>query len=423
MIGSSIKTTSIALAPAPAVARERRRRSVRRRATAIQAIGTAVPGPGFAQPELVEFMKRAHAADARLSRLLDILYRRSGIDRRYSCLADYGLTREAFRFFSRNAAGEQPSTARRMAIYRQAATPLAVEAVNAACRRLADFDRREITHLVVASCTGFFAPGIDVDLVTALGLSPRVARTLIGFQGCHAALSSLRVADSTCRADPRATVLVVCVELCTLHFQIVPTEDNLLANSLFADGGCAVLLHSQELDEPERRWAEANRGEANRAGGDSGARRPRLFISRSASWLEADTQGEMAWSVGDHGFEMRLSSLVPRILGLHVERFLEEALGMDADELDALGFWAVHPGGPAILDEIERSLRLDPELLRASRNVLREYGNMSSPTVLFVLERLWREMAENPRPLPEQGVALAFGPGLTLEAILFETRP
>lgn len=404
MTVGELRPTALATAPE----RTARRRSRRlRRVTAIQAIGTAVPDHGFLQSDLATFMKRAHRADARLSRILDALYRRSAIDRRYSCLADYGRTPEAFEFFTRGAEDEQPSTARRMSVYRQAATPLAAEAALRACRSLPGFDPRTITHLVVASCTGFFAPGIDVDLVAALGLSSRVARTLIGFQGCHAGLSSLRVADSICRADPRAVVLVVCVELCTLHLQLAPTEDNLLANSLFGDGACAVLLCAEQ------------------AGVGSSRPGSRLRISRCASWLEPGSRAEMAWSVGDHGFEMRLSSLLPRFLGLHVGRFLAGALGVDGDELAALRFWAVHPGGPAILDEIERSLALDPQLLLPSRSVLREFGNMSSPTVVFVLDRIWKSMAEGPGSGPDSdspvpGIALAFGPGLTIEAILFE---
>jgi len=401
---------TLVTAPAPERIEPRSRR--RRTVTVIRSIGTAVPGSGFLQSELKEFMKRAHGADARLSRLLDVLYRRSGIDRRHSCLADYGRAPAEFEFFPRNPASEDPpSTARRMAMYREESVPLAIEAVKAACSRLPAFRMREITHLIVASCTGFFAPGLDVELVTALGLSSRIARTLIGFQGCHAGLSSLRVADAICRAERRATVLVVCVELCTLHFQILPTEDNLLANSLFGDGACAVLLRAEEAASLD----------LTRSPGE-----PRLAISRCASWLKADTGKEMAWMVGDHGFEMRLSAMVPRLLGLHVGGFLEEAMGMKGPELKALDFWAVHPGGPAILDEIERALALDPSFLLPSRAILREFGNMSSPSVLFVLDRIRREMGMGEAErrersgVPERGIALAFGPGLTLEAILFE---
>jgi predicted naringenin-chalcone synthase len=216
------------------------------------------------------------------------------------------------------------------------------------------------------------------------------------------------VADSICRAEPGATVLVVCVELCTLHLQLEPTEANLLANSLFGDGACAVLLRAQP--------AEAGLGP--RASLDAGAA-PRLAISRCASWLEVGTEREMAWTVGDHGFEMQLSAMVPKLLGLHVGGFLEEAMGVEDSALKAMRFWAIHPGGPAILDEIERSLVLDPSLLLPSRAILREFGNMSSPTIMFVIDRIWREM----RGGSGRGIALAFGPGLTLEAILFEVMP
>lgn len=381
--------------------------AVRPAATAIRAIGTAVPGPGRAQRELCEFMKRAHCADARLARVLDVLYRRSGIERRHSCLADYGRAPEAFEFFPRGWAGEPPrlpSTAERMVVYRREARELGLSAARAALGRLPSLDPGRITHLVVASCTGFHAPGLDADLVEGLGLSRQVARTLIGFQGCHAGLASLKVADAICRADPQSIVLVACVELCTLHFQLRATEDNLLANSLFADGAGAVLLGADR--EPE-----------------GGAGGPRLVISRGASWLEPGTVGEMAWTVGDHGFEMRLSALVPRLLGREVARFLEGGLGLDRGAREALRFWAVHPGGPAILDEIGRVLGLDPALLGPSRAVLRQHGNMSSPTVLFVLERIQAALEDRGvGEALERGVVLAFGPGLTLEALLLEVR-
>jgi predicted naringenin-chalcone synthase len=355
-------------------------------------------------------MKRAHGADPHLERRLDVLYRRSGIERRHSCLEDYGRDPAAFTFYPPDWTGSPPSTARRMAAYRDAALPLARAAAERALARLPGLAPEAVTHLIVTTCTGFYSPGLDVDLVHALGLSPEVARTLIGFQGCHAGLSSLRLADAICCGNPQAIVLAVCVELCTLHFQTAPTEDNLLANSLFADGAAAAVVAG-----------DPGTGVAARSA--PGWRRGLHFvIERAGSWLAPGTDREMAWTIGDHGFQMGLSALVPRLLGDEVGAFLEQALGIEAGAVAAFDFWAVHPGGPAILDQVARALGLAPELLAPSRRVLTDYGNMSSPTVFFVLERIGTELAATAPGASRRGVALAFGPGLTLEAAVLAAR-
>jgi predicted naringenin-chalcone synthase len=324
---------------------------------------------------------------------------------------------EASAFYpTRSAGGPPPSTATRMATYRQAAAPLASAAVTAMLGHIPRFDRQRITHLIVTSCTGFYAPGPDVDLVTGLRLSPSVARTVIGFQGCHAGITGLRLADAICCADAQSIVLLVCVELCTLHFQLDPSDDNLLANSLFGDGACAALVVAEHPDEPLEVVDAVGAVDAIDAG--EGSRR-RISVLRSGSWLKPGSTDEMAWTVGDQGFEMGLSALVPRLLEGDVAGFLRRALALGTSELAALSFWAVHPGGPAILDRIERGLGLEPHLLEPSRSILRDFGNMSSPTVLFVLDRVWSGMSGQPG---RRGVALAFGPGLTLEGLLLEAH-
>jgi alpha-pyrone synthase len=400
-------TTATAVQAAPLASRDSQDVGARR--SAILSIGTAVPEHVYSQLELAEFMKQAHGADVRLERRLDVLYRQSAIRSRYSCLADYGRAPAEFTFYPPGWQREAglPGTSRRMAIFRRAALPLARAAVAKAVAKLGAFDPRLVTHLVVASCTGFYAPGLDVELVSELGLGRDVSRIQVGFQGCHAGLTSLRLADSLCRADREALVLVVCIELCTLHLQIEPSDDNLLANSLFGDGAAALFVAGS-------RSGPALAAASGGAGGAGTA--DRLEIVAAGSWLEPGTQGEMAWELGDTGFQMRLSALVPRILGLNTGQFLATALALPPEQVRDLDFWAVHPGGPAILDQVERSLGLGPESLDASRAVLRDYGNMSSPTVFFVLARAWDELPA----MAGRGVALAFGPGLTLEAVLLE---
>lgn len=373
----------------------------RRHRSAIWAVGTAVPGEGLAQTDILEFMRRAHAADPKLRRRLGALYQRSGIERRYSCLAERGTLAEASAFYPAGSA-RSPSTARRMAVFREAAAPLAARAVDALLGEFRGFDVRRVTHLIVASCTGFYAPGPDVDLVHRLRLSPHVARTLIGFQGCHAGLAGLRLADAICCADQQSIALLVCVELSTLHFQIDASDDNLLANSLFGDGAAAVLVAA------EKAALRSGCGDVAAGGGR------RLTILRTGSWLKAGTRQEMSWSVGDRGFEMGLSALVPRLLGQDIASFLDSALAIH--DPGRLAFWAVHPGGPAILHRVERAMGLEPRLLESSRSVLRDFGNMSSPTIFFVLDRIRRGLTPGQR-----GVACAFGPGLSIEGVLLAT--
>jgi predicted naringenin-chalcone synthase len=262
--------------------------------------------------------------------------------------------------------------------YDREALPIALEA----CRKALG-GTTDVTHLVTASCSGFRSPGVDIGLIRGLGLPATTQRTLVGFMGCHGAFNALRVARAFVEADPRARVLVCAVELCTLHYQYGLDAATLVANGLFADGAAAVLATADDAD-----WTLAANG----------------------SVLLPGTDEMMTWEIGDHGFAMGLSGLVPEAIGSCLRPWLEEWLGSHGLSLDQVGSWAVHPGGPRILTAVEESLGLQ---LEESRAVLREYGNMSSPTILFVLERLRRAGAALPC------VALGFGPGLTAEAMLF----
>lgn len=363
-------------------------------AAAIRAVGTALPPFAHRQEDLVSFMLRAHDLDAEAGRRLHNLYRRSRIETRHSCLPDFGRTWQEFTFFPRNPRLEPPpSTARRMTAFREFAPELARRACEDLFRQPGAGDPRRVDHLFVVSCTGFFAPGLDVLLAEALGLRPDVGRTLIGFQGCQGGLTALRLADYLCRAQPGSTALVVCVELCTLHFQNEPTEENLLANALFADGAAAALVSGAEA-----------------GGTDSAA----LRIGRTLTLVKPETQQDMVWTIGDAGFLLRLSSLIPERLAQEVPLQIGAGLGL-AGPWGDIACWAVHPGGAAILDGLERSLELGKDRLRASRDILRRFGNMSSPTIFFVL----RSILEDPS-FAGPGIALAFGPGLTIEAASFE---
>ena len=313
--------------------------------------------------------------DPREARLFARMAERSGIDHRWSVLGDdAGL--EPGRFYVRET---PPSTRERMEVYAREAPRLALRAIGG----LPSLGR--ITHLVVASCTGFVAPGIDQVIARELGLGGEVERLLIGFMGCYAGVTALRTARHLVRSDPDARVLVVAVELCSLHLQEHAGLESMLAMAQFSDGAAAAIVSAE----------------------GSG-----LTIGDPLSGTLDDSEGLITWTVGDTGFAMNLSGEVPgRLAHALAERELSTRIleGRDSAAIDA---WAVHPGGKSILDAVERALALSPDALADSREVLRTCGNMSSATVLFVLERMLARR-------PQNGVALAFGPGLAMEGFRF----
>ena len=289
-----------------------------------------------------------------------------------------------------------PGTARRL---KEATGHAAALATEASRRALASAGARaeSITHVVTASCTVLEAPGFDQALMESLGLDRRVRRTNVGFMGCHAAINAMATADAFARADPGAVALVCCVELCSLHMHYSSRPDQLIANALFADGAAACVVRA--------------------AGTGDDAPTLCAFGSR----LFGDAQGKptrdaMAWSIGDHGFEMTLSARVPRVLEAACGPWIDEVLAGAGLERGAVGSWAIHPGGPRVVEAVARGLALSPEATAQAQGdalgVLSEHGNMSSATVLFILERLRARRA--PRPW----VAMTFGPGLAGEAMV-----
>ncbi|GBD37137.1 Alpha-pyrone synthesis polyketide synthase-like Pks11 [bacterium HR36] len=279
-----------------------------------------------------------------------------------------------------------PSTAQRLALYIPAAAQLAVQAAQQALGE-ACCSPAEVTHLITASCTGFYSPGVDIQLLRQLGLRTQVQRLHVGYMGCHAAVNALRAAQGFLACAPEGCVLLCCVELCSVHWQLTSQPEKWLGNVLFADGAAALVLR--------------------RAAGEF------WKLADSASYLLPETEHLMAWMIGDHGFEMYLAPQLPGLLRRTVGSWVADWLQRHRLTLEDIASWAVHPGGPKILQAVAASLGLAAEQLQASWQVLANYGNMSSPTILFVLNELRR--AQAPRPC----VALAFGPGLSLEAALF----
>ena len=325
--------------------------------------------------------------DERKRPLFDRMAARSGIGHRWSILppgTDGGSPVDPGGFY---AVAPLPGTGERMRLYAATAPDLAIEAIEALG---AQAELGAITHLVVASCTGFVAPGIDQIIARRMGLAHSVERLLVGFMGCYAAVAALRSARHIVRSDPAARVLVVTVELSTLHLQEVHELEPLLAMLQFGDGAAAALVT------------------ADAAG---------FALEAPFATTLPDSAELIRWDITDRGFAMHLSGQVPARIaaGLADPEFALAATGgVDPGEVDG---WAVHAGGRSILDAVERALHLPHDALAASRGVLEDVGNMSSATLMFVLERLLTG------PKIERGVALAFGPGLAAEGFRFRSAP
>jgi predicted naringenin-chalcone synthase len=276
-----------------------------------------------------------------------------------------------------------------MAIFKTEALKLALKAIN----KLPNFEaeKKEITHIITVTCTGLFAPGLDIDLIRALALPPTTHRSSVNFLGCNAAIIALKQADDICKSQANATVLVVCTELCTLHFQTNYTDDYLLSNLLFADGSAAVLVSS----EPQSTSLYSKNTK----------------IAGFDSFCIPDSHNEMAWQLSETGFIMNLTSYVADLIKANIKKMLDN-IGVDKEAID---YWAVHPGGKKIVDSFVTAMDLTATDLAASYKILNDYGNMSSPTVLFVLKQILDNIE------PNQGdkkiFAVAFGPGLTVETM------
>ncbi|WP_435020432.1 type III polyketide synthase [Tundrisphaera sp. TA3] len=349
---------------------------------AIGGMGTALPEHSLAQERAAALSSHLSGHDDGQAKRLAALYRKSGVRRRHLAMLDRSEPETP-------PEGLHGATTRwRMERYDCLVRPLAREAAGKALAA-SGVAPSSITHLVTVSCTGFAAPGFDLALIGGLGLDPGVQRTHVGFMGCHGALNGLRVARAFAGSEPRARVLLCAAELCALHFQEGWEADDAVANALFADGSAALVLGS-DLPSGDR-WEAAGSG----------------------SYLLPDCGDAMSWTIGDQGFAMTLSSRVAPIIAEALRPWLEGWLAPFGLAPDDVRTWAVHPGGPRIIDAVETALGLDRQATAVSRDVLAQCGNMSSPTILFILDRLRRQDA--PRPC----VALAFGPGLAIEAALF----
>ena len=348
----------------------------------LNRIASAVP-PNDVHDAFVRFANRL-LDDPRHEKLFRRMVDRADIHHRYSVLAPSpdgmsGTMVDADGFYR---FGAFPPTSERMRRYQAAALPLALAAVD---RLGLGAAVRQASHLIVTSCTGLYAPGLDIELAAALGIAPSVERTMVGFMGCYAAFNALKLARHIVRSDPAARVLIVNLELCTLHLHETNDLEQILSFLVFADG-CAAA------------WVTAEPGG--------------LVLDRFRTVLLPESADLITWRVGDQGFDMMLSGKVPAAIAAGLRPAAAEILdGATVPEID---LWAVHPGGRSVLDAVQGALELPPSALDASRRVLADFGNMSSATIMFVLERLMAGAMPGQR-----GAAMGFGPGLTAETLLF----
>ncbi len=347
--------------------------------------------------QIAEFMSEALQMNESEKRKLLALYRSTGIQYRHTVLGDYTRKRGEFVFYSNTPDMEPfPAIANRMELYRQNAVDLCQEAIVDCLKSYPDFDLSSITHLITVSCTGMYAPGIDIELVDRLQLPSHTQRTAINFMGCYAAFNALKAANAICKAFPESKVLIVCVELCTIHFQKYKTEDHLISNSLFADGAAAVLIQTE----------------------------PRQSFSLSIDSIYCDLipagKTDMAWHISNFGFEMTLSSYIPNLIKNGISELIKKLLQNLSLSPEDIQLFAIHPGGRRILEVIEEQMRISREDNRFAYHVLKNYGNMSSPTVLFVMKALWNNLERE--DAGKHILSLAFGPGLTLESMLLKVH-
>ena len=349
------------------------------------SIGTAVPAYCHPQMDILQFMQKVYAANEVDKRKMRFLYQQCGIKQRYSVISDYNRSVNEWKFFPQSEGIEPfPTLEQRMAVFNKQAPLLSVDAIRKCLEGVAH--HHEVTHLITVSCTGMSAPGLDLQVMELMDLKKNIFRTSVNFMGCYAAIHGLKLADALCKADDNAKVLIVCTELCTLHFQRENTMDNIASSLLFGDGSAAALITSDK---------DSSYG---------------LHLSQFYSEIVPKGKRDMAWELSSSGFLMTLSGYVPDLLEEDFSSVVNRAAEAEGFDISAVTDWCIHPGGKRILEAIEKSLGIEKKALQNSYNVLNEYGNMSSATILFVLKNIL-DKKESEKKI----FAAAFGPGLTVE--------
>ncbi|WP_341958185.1 type III polyketide synthase [Microbacterium sp. LWH13-1.2] len=374
------------------------------RSAVLRSLQTIVPDTVLEQNEVRDIFASQPDVGRLAQRIIGASFNGSGIDTRHTVIDEFSSHPQPGEplFFEReNNLLRSPGTKARNDLYVREASRLFVEVARRALDADPDVSAADVTHVITASCTGFHAPGPEYEIVRGLGLPDSVQRYHLGFMGCYASMPALRAASQFCAADPDAVVLVVSVELCTVHLRSTEDPDLIVANSLFADGAAAGIVTARDLPTPT----------------------PGVRLDGFHTAIAAEGEQDMAWTIGDHGFEMILSTRVPQIIGETIvgairplyAREGELAEAFDEGRVgDRVEHWAIHPGGRSILDRVQERLNLSDAQLHPARETLRVNGNMSSATILFVIKRILDDGAAD----GSRVAAMAFGPGLTAESAL-----
>jgi predicted naringenin-chalcone synthase len=354
----------------------------------IISIATGVPEHKHTQKELFAFADKIYCKNQTDSRKLRFLYNHSGIENRYSVLPDFNVANKERVFFSaKDDLQPVPNIAKRMEVYNCYATDISVNTIEKCIE--GKIKTNEITHLITVSCTGMSAPGLDLQIMEQMQLPKNINRTSVNFMGCYAAIHAMKIADAFCNTNKNANVIIVCTEFCTLHFQTEATIDNLTSSLLFADGCAAMLIQNDA----------AGKG---------------LLLESFYSDVNFNGKKDMSWNLSSNGFLMTLSGYVPELIKADFENLVAAALKQTNRKKEDVTNWAIHPGGKKILDTIKQQMMLPEYALKNSYEVLNDYGNMSSPTILFALQKTLNDLKLN-NASNAVVFGAAFGPGLTME--------
>lgn len=360
----------------------------------IHNISTVVPERSYEQAFLRDRMKEYISDKEITKRIIHRIYSKSGINKRHTVIPDFNTNGDPRFFFQKDGSLRAPSTGARNELYIQKAKELFVETARRTIAENPSVSRDAITHVITVSCTGFFAPEPAFEIIQKLGLPTSTQRFHLGFMGCFAAFPAMKMAKSFCNSHPNANVLIVCLELCSIHLQPSEATDNLISASVFADGAAGVIISKEKPQSTNS-----------------------FKLTQFATAIAQESEKDMAWTIGDTGFDMVLSTYVPDIIKANLKESITPLLTDYQLTIDDINHWALHPGGRAILDKVQNSFNLSGEQLSPSRKVLADYGNMSSATILFVLQELLNRPSTKET---ESVLAMAFGPGLTIESGLLQ---
>lgn len=363
----------------------------------IYAIGTANPEHKISQEHHYSILESANGMSREERLALRKIYTRSGIEYRHSVLSEFSdADKETNEVFHPSGKYENATVSKRMEIFEANAADLCKAAAQDCFNQLPELKLADITHLISFSCTGMYAPGTDIQLVESLGLDRSVERTCINFMGCYAAINALKSAYHIARSQPEAVILLSGVELCSLHYQKSSNPNQIVANALFGDGAAAVVVSAKKLQATGINFS----------------------LQSFYAEFENSASKEMVWRIGNSGFDLHLTPEVPNVVREHIEPLLQKLFQRTGIRQEDIDYYAIHPGGTKILEACEQALAIPKERNEVSYKILRDYGNMSSVTVLFVLKEYMSRLTEADKG--KKVLACAFGPGITMESMILE---